>query len=123
MIKVLTLSRTLAGEFENFNDLFDCITTVENLKLVAKNPDFKQMNWSFTIYPPKRAVALHTHSKAPSAAIKEAFEETLPLIEICTGNYKHPLHIALTPNVNMDYLKKKWCVDYCTYHHLLVKEL
>lgn len=122
MIEIITLDRTLAGEFEDFNDLFDCITTIENLKLIAKHPKPRHMNWSFAIHPPKWAAALYTHGQNLSEAIREAYEEQLPLIEICTGDYKHPLYIVLTPNVDMDYLKKKWCVDWCTFHHLVVRE-
>ena len=122
MIEIITLDRTPAGQFDDFNDLFDCITTIENLKLVAKHPNARQMNWSFAIHPPKRAAVLYTHGDNSSEAIEEAYEEQLPLIEICTGDYKKPLYIVLTPNVDMDYLKKKWCLDWCTFHHLVVRE-
>jgi hypothetical protein len=123
MIEIITLDRTPAGQFDDFNDLFDCIITIENLKLVAKPPNTKQMNWSFAIHPPKRAAALYTHGDSPSEAIEEAYEEQLPLIEICAGDYKHPLYIVLTPNVAIDYLRKKWCLDWCTWHHLVLREV
>jgi hypothetical protein len=55
--------------------------------------------------------------------MKEAFEERLSLIAICTGDYKHPLYVVMTANVNVDYMKKKWCVDYCTCHDLVVREV
>jgi hypothetical protein len=66
--------------------------------------------------------ALYAHTKNPCAEMQEAFEYNLPLIEICTGDYKNPLYIVLTPNIDMDYLKRKWCIDWCTFHHLLVRE-
>ena len=122
MIAILPLNGMPAEQFENYNELFDCLSTIENLKLLAKHPNFRQMNWSFTIYSPKRVAALHTNSKDSSVALREAFKENLPLIEICTGDYKNPLYIVVTPNVDMEYLKKKWCIDYCTFHHLLVRE-
>ena len=80
------------------------------------------MNWRFVIHPPKEVINVYTHSKAPSGSLKEAYKENLPLIEICTGDYKLSLPIALAPNVDMDYWKKKWCIDYCTYHNLVVKK-
>lgn len=122
MIKIVPLDGAPAEYFESFDELFKDVTTTENTKLVDDQPDISQMNWSFTIYPPKRVAALYAHTKEPCAAMQEAFEDHLPLIEICAGDYKKPLYIVLTPNVDMDYLKRKWCIDYCTYHHLLVRE-
>jgi hypothetical protein len=79
------------------------------------------MNWSFIIHPVGQVAALLAVHKKPSEVMKEAFEEHLPLIAICTGDYKHPTHIVLTPNVDMDYFKKKWCVDWCMCHRMVVR--
>lgn len=108
MIIIESLTGKPIVKFETYNEFFECLTSIENLKLIAENSNFKHMNWSFTVYAPN---------------LREAFEENLPLIEICTGDFKKPLHIVLTPNVDMDYLKKKWCIDYCTFHHLVVREV
>ena len=123
MIIIQPLDGTPSGHFENFDQLFDCILTTQALKSAAKTSNAKPMNWSFTIYPAGQVAALLAVHKNPPDAIKEAFEENLPLIEICTGDYKHLTHIVLTPNVDMDYLKKKWCIDWCTWHHLVVREV
>ncbi|MBX9804543.1 MAG: hypothetical protein K2Y18_02175 [Alphaproteobacteria bacterium] len=123
MIKIVSLDGTPAEYFESFDELLKDIQTIENLKLVDDQPNLSQLNWSFTIYSPRRVAALYTHTKDPCGAMQEAFEDNLPLIEICAGDYKMPLYIVLTANVDMDYLKRKWCIDWCTYHHLLVKEL
>lgn len=122
MIEILALNAAQGELFKDFNDLFDCLIEIETSKLLQRRPDFKQMNWSFTIYPPQQVEALYTYNKAPVEAVKEAFEKKLPLIEICTGDYNKPLYIALTPNVDVGYFKKKWCIDYCTYHNFIVKE-
>ena len=113
------LQRTL---YNGYGDLFDCLMKHENLKLLAKKPDFNSLNWSFVIYPPKRVAILHAHQQNPSQMIKEAFENGLSLVEVCTGDYENPVQIVLTPNVNLEYLKKKWCLDYCRFHHLIVRE-
>jgi hypothetical protein len=122
MIKIVTLNGTEAGQFKDPDELFNCLLTFENLKLLVKQPEFKQMHWSFTVYPPKWVAALYNHSKDPSGILKEVFEDDLPLIEICKGDYKNPQHIPVTPNVNMEYLQKKWCLDYCTFHNLILRE-
>jgi hypothetical protein len=107
MIIILPLNGAPVEHFEDYNELFECITASENLKLAAKHSGFAQMDWSFTVYPPEEVVALYVDAQNPCAAMQEALEENLPLIEICTGDYKNPLYIVLTPNVDMDFLKKK----------------
>jgi hypothetical protein len=81
--------------------LFDCLTTIENTKLIA-NPNFKEMNWSFIIRPPRRVAAFYAHLNNTNEAIKEAYEEGLSLIAICIGDYRKPTYIPLTPNVDLD---------------------
>ena len=122
MIKIVPLDGTPPKYFESFDEFFKDVTTTENSKLLEDQPDLSQMNWSFTIYPPKRVAALHAHTKAPCAAMQEAFEDNLSLIEICTGDYKMPLYIFLTRNVDVHYLKKQGCLYYCTFRRLLVRE-
>ena len=120
MIIIVPLSGKPIEHFKDYNELFDHLTATENTKLIANNP---QMNWSFTIHPPRRVVAFYAHLKDTCEAIREAYDEDLSLITICTGDYTKPTYIALTPNTNVDYLKEKWCIKYCTWHHLLVKEV
>jgi len=123
MIQVLPLDGTPDEYFESFDEFFKDIITTENSKLVDDQADLGQMNWSFTIYPPKRVAALYAHTTEPCDAMQEALEDNLPLIEICAGDYKKPLYIVLSPNVDLDYLKRKWCIDWCTFHHVLVREV
>lgn len=123
MIIIQPLDGTPAEHFKNFNQLFDCILTTQALKTAGRTSNAKPMNWSFTIYQADQVASLLTVHKNPHQTMREAFEERLPLIEICTGDYKHPTYIVLTPNVDMDYVKKKWCIDWCTWHHLVVREM
>lgn len=123
MIQILPLDGTPPQYFESFNELFVELTTAGNSKLLDDQSNFAHMNWNFTVYPPKRVTALYAHTKDPCEAMQEAVEDNLPLIEICAGDYKKPQYIVLTTNVDMDYLKRKWCVDWCTFHHLLVREV
>jgi len=109
--------------FKDYNDLFENLTGIGNTKLIAVNQNARDRDWAFTIHPPQRITAFFAHLKDSCEAIKEAFEEDLPLIEICAGDYTKPVYITQTPNTDMDYLKKRWCVDYCAFHHLVVREI
>ncbi len=118
MITILPLDGAPAEYFESYDKLLDCIMEIEH----EKHSDDAPMDWSFIVYPPEEVVALYALSQKPCVAMEEAFEEDLPLIEICTGDYRKPLYIPMTPNVDMDFLKKKWCTDYCTFYNLVVRE-
>ena len=99
MIIITPLNGKPVEYFENYNELFDCITTKENAQLIAENPNFQKMHWSFAIHSPRRVAAYYAHHKDSCDAIKEAYEEGISLIEICTGDYTKPTYIALTPNI------------------------
>ncbi|MGV8948791.1 MAG: hypothetical protein ACOH2E_05440 [Candidatus Paracaedibacter sp.] len=81
MIEIITIDRTLVGYFENFNELFESITALEDVKSSSENLDVNQMNWRFVIHPPKEAINVYTYSKAPSEGLAEAYKENLPLVE------------------------------------------
>ena len=55
-----------------------------------------------------------------SEKFQKAYDEELSLLEICTGDYENPLYVSVTPNVDMAYLKEKWCSDYCAFHDLVI---
>lgn len=122
MILIQSLHGQPIEYFDDYNELFDCLITIENLKCLATRSTLKHRNWNFTVHVPLRVAALYLFSQDPSQALEEAFTGNLALIEICSGDYKRPQHIVLTPNVDLGYLKKKWCVDYCTFHHLVVRD-
>ena len=137
MIKILTLDNISFEEFgvcqfEDYHQLFDHITEIENdlsgyitedesAKLVAY-ADRDQKYWRFTIYSPHRVSSIYTHNKDLPEAVEKAFEEQLSLIEICTGDYNNPQYIVRTPNVDVNYLKKQWCIDYCAFHNMTISE-
>jgi len=122
MIEIIRLHGRQVQQFDNYPQLFDYLTEIENLKFISHHSDVKQMNWSFTIYSSKQVASIYAYSKNPADAIREAFEDELPLIEICSGSYSRPLYIVNTPNVNMDYFKQKWCQDYCIFHDLIIRD-
>ena len=108
--------------FESYDDLFLHLTRLENLKMLAPNPDFKDMDWNFCLYSPDRVRLLFEHMKEDFLPIKEAYEQGLPLLEICAGHFGLPQYVVLTPMLNLGYLKKKWALDYCESHGLTVAE-
>jgi len=114
MIQIKTKSGKAVGMYKDYEELFEHIVEQENLKLLDKKPDFQDMYWSFMIYPPRQVPSIYTYRRSSCDAVREAFMEGLPLIEICTGDFENPRYIAMTPNTDLPYLKKQWCQDYCS---------
>jgi hypothetical protein len=81
MLEIIPLDGTQNLQFEDYDKLFEYITETENMKLLSKQTEHQQIDWSFTIYPPKQVTALYTYSNNQDAAIREAFEEEVPLTD------------------------------------------
>ena len=123
MIIILSKNRELIGQFQSYEELFEHLAGTVDAELMAVNHNAKDRDWRFAIHPPQRVATFFSHLKDSCDAINEALEEGLSLIEIRTDDYSKPHYIAQTANVDMDYLKRKWCIDWCTFHHLLVREV
>jgi hypothetical protein len=123
VIIILSKEHELIGQFLSYDELFEHLAGIADTEFMAVNHNAKDRDWRFIIHSPRRVTAFLSHLKDSCDAIKEALEESLPLIEICSGDYSKPLYIAQTPNVDMDYLKRRWCIDWCNIHHFLIREL
>lgn len=119
MIIILSMNHEVIGQFQSYDELFEHLAGTADTEFIAVNYNAKERDWRFTVHSSQRVAAVFSHLKDSCEATKESLEEFLPLIEICSGNYTKPIYIAQTPNVNLKYLKKKWCLDYCTFHCLL----
>ena len=121
MIEVMMFDYT-RNKFQGYDELFEHLSEIENLKLIEETPDLKNMNWSFTVYNHDRVKALQAHMKNQPTAIKEAFEKQLSVIEICTGDFENPRYIPVTPDLDQESAKRNWCIDYCAFNHLPITE-
>jgi hypothetical protein len=112
--------------FNNYDKLFDFLaqmdSEIKDGKLFESYLQFEGTNWSFVTYPPDRVAALYEFAITIDPELQEAHDQQLSLLEICAGDYKNPQYIAITPNIDMDGLKQKWCHDYCRVHGLALCE-
>ena len=112
--------------FNNYDKLFDFLaqmdSEIKDGKLFESYLQFEGTNWSFVIYPPDRVAALYKFATTIDPELQEAHDQQLSLLEICAGDYKNPQYIAVTPNIDMSGLKRKWCHDYCAFHGLALSE-
>jgi hypothetical protein len=120
MIEVQTASPKKKETFQSYDDLFEHIVEVENLKMLELEPYFPEMQWSFTAYSPRYTQALYTHLKDQYPAVRHASENQLPLIEICTGDFANPEYVVGTESLKIRDMKKRWTLAYCSAHGMTV---
>ena len=135
-IEFCVLPETPAVLLDNYNELFDLICDTENQMREPENQmpfgasiESGGSGWSFIIHSPCRVESFYHNRKENSselaidAAIQEAYEKHLSLVEIRTDDCANPQYIAITRTVDIYGLKKKWCQSYCKFHELALSEI
>lgn len=122
MIQVFGSNKEAIGQFNNYDELFKHINSIENSKLMECSSRSLGEIWSFALYTNKRLSYIYykTLERSFSKVGKEAFEQELDLIEIYKGDFKSPVQIPVTPDVNVQKLKETWCQEYCDSHNYLL---
>jgi|GEM_PF-1157323 len=126
MIEFYVSPETDGVLLNNYNELFELICETEN-QLPFEDPTGSgSRSWCFVVHSPHRVFSLYNNMEKGSAIdpnLQEAYDEQVGLLEICTGDYANPQYVAITPNIDMGALKKKWCQDYCVFHELAIREV
>ena len=125
MIEFYLLPETDRVLLDDYNELFEYICETETQLPFEDPAESGGRNWSFTVHYPHRVFFLYNNREKDSAIdpnLHEAYDEQLSLLEICTGDYANPQYVAITPNVDIGGLKKKWCQDYCAFHEIDIRE-
>lgn len=125
MLEIYTLPPTQVGISKNGSPAAVCET--ENAKAFEAQAEVDHRSWSFTAYPPERVAHLYHNWKKcfdnPQVhpGVKEAYEQGLGLLEVCTGDYDNPYYIAIATDLNIEALKKQWHLDYCLFYRLVTR--
>ena len=110
--------------FETVEQLFNYIIMIENKKMLEDHTNFGNMAWSLKIMSAQHVRELYTHMKKSerTEALREAYEQELPLLEVCHGDFRNPARFPLTPHIDLEALKMDWCRAYCKVHQFYVIE-
>jgi hypothetical protein len=124
MIQIFGPDKTIIGLFKDYDELFKHINTHENSKLTESSSCFPENIWSFVLFTNKRLSYIYykTLEKSFSPVGRQAYEQELDLIEISKGDLQSPIQIPVTPDVNIEELKKNWCQEYCDSHDYCLVE-
>jgi hypothetical protein len=122
MIQVFGSDKSPIGLFKDYDALFKHINAIENTKFSEGTACYLGDVWGFALYTNKRLSYIYhkTLERSFSKIGKEAFEQELDLIEIYKGDFKNPVQIPVTPDVNVQELKENWCHEYCDTHNYLL---
>jgi hypothetical protein len=108
----------------NSDDLFEFIKNMENAKLSEDHPEFGSFSWSFKVFNPRRTFELYHNIKEESLtpAIRQAYEKQLDLLEMYKGDLHSPIQIPIISDIDVKYLQKIWCFEYCRAHGYGISE-
>lgn len=123
MIEVLNMLTRKAEYFLTYDDLVKRIEEIEKDNFLLKGKEV----WSLSFYSHRTLELFYWQaSRAINVLLTEkqqkAYEEKLSLLEICKGHRDEAVQIILTPDVNVEEIKKGWCKDYCLNHGYILKE-
>ena len=110
--------------FETRDQLFNYIMTLENEKLFEDHENFGATEWSFGIIALQHVRELYHKIKEEdmTEALREAYEQELPLLEISWGDFRNRISIPLLPDIDLKTLKWDWCRAYCEVHDYYLAE-
>jgi hypothetical protein len=106
--------------FKN-DDAFNHLSAGE---LLEDHPEIGATHWGFVVFPPEMVPNLYLNlkQKPVPAPLKEAYEQQLGVIEVCSGDYANPTYVPITPSLDIGKLKKGWYLECCKKHGFLVVE-
>lgn len=115
MLKVFDLSKSKIGVFDDYNALLGFITSVENQKLLEGGPSFVKGYWAFAEYSPEKLKDVCAWIKPGylTTVQLKALEENLGLLEIYRGDAAAVWEVPVTSELDVEEIRKKFCVDYC----------
>jgi len=123
MIWIFKSDRASAGFCENYEDLFQYIREKENIKSLEDQLMFGHP-WSFTTFTPQQVSTIYLNMKQsqPTKILKKAHLKKLGLLEIYWGDPQKCKEVLITSDVDIEVLKREWCLEYCNTHGYIVTE-
>ena len=125
MIEIFNENKGSTESFQSYDALLKHIKEIEKQKQLKTRMKNDRELWSFIIHPNQRLSSVYWRAiKATSILLTEkeqdAYEKGLNLLEMCKGDEDNSTQIILTPDIDVDEIKKNWCRDYCLNHGFII---
>jgi len=124
MLHLLDENFSRIGSFNTHDEVVDFIHNSQIYHLVYSSNslgatlDLEETGWRFVYYRHSELNIIYSCMKEPpiKGVESEAFDQGLDLIEIHHGSPLNPIQIPVTPDLDIEHLKKEWCEAYCKAH-------
>jgi len=115
MLRVFDLNTKSIGVFDGYDAFLGLITSLENQNLLESGPSIGKGYWGFAYYTPSTLKHACSWIKPGFLTMPQlrALEQDLGLIEICRGDSGVLREIPVTPDLDVEEFKKRFCLDYC----------
>lgn len=135
MLHLLDENFSRIGSLKNYDEVVAFIHNSQIYQLVyvsnhnyplAATLDLKEAGWRLVYYKHTELNIIYSCMNEPpiKGIEKQAFEQSLDLIEVHHGSPLNPIQIPVTEDLNVESLKKEWCEAYCKAHgYSLLKTL
>jgi hypothetical protein len=99
--------------FENYHQVCSYINSVERRKTLGSGEKI----WSFIRHRYETLRSLYYRPPSVKNILtskeKEAVEKEMGVVEIIKGNREHITQLLVTNRMDVEPLKRDWCMDYC----------
>ena len=99
--------------FENYHQVCDYINAIEK----RKESDPEEKIWRFLRRRYETLSSIYYRNPSLKNILttqeKEAVEKEMGLVEIIKGNREHITQLLVTKRIDVEPLKRDWCIDYC----------
>lgn len=116
MLVLFDMPKNQIHTFNNYGKLYNHLKSLERDKGKAK--------WIFTCHSHHHVFAFYRYICMKSMTPQEKEEkEGLYILEIVRGDVKKPVFIPVTPDVDIESLRARWCQTYCKAHHYVLMDV
>jgi hypothetical protein len=121
MIEIFNSNSEKIMSFKDYDALLEYIEEIERDKQFEDRLELNKEHWNFTIRSNQSLSTVYWRAiKATNILLTDqeqsAYEQGYNLLEMCKGKAKNMNQVILTPDIDIEDLKRSWCKDYCSEH-------
>lgn len=109
MITMLNEKNGKKTAFKNYQSLLSYLDSYQRMK-IHNNPNHLIDDWFFACHSRHRITALCEFWRMQRKPLRFDF------FEVSYDKSKHPIILPMTPDLDIEKLRKGWCKKYCEFH-------
>jgi len=114
MINIINEFNENIMKFDSYTEVCTAFHNIENCKILEDvDGEIFKNSWGFFLHDKRTLKHLHDNLTWVPPLLKEAYDREIGLIELCKGDPFNLTQILITPEVDIEKIRKAWCLDYC----------